>query len=55
VSIPKGTGSVTPSSNNGHGGTYQNQPNGSRGGRNPSNNQKQQPKSQPKNDKSDKK
>jgi len=56
VSIPKGTGSVTPSSNNGHGGTYQNQPyGGSRGTRNPTNNQKPQPKPQPKSEKQDKK
>lgn len=51
MSIPKGTGSVTPSSNNGHGGTYQNQPYGSK--RAPGN--KPQPKPQEKNDKSDKK
>ena len=51
VSIPKGTGNGTPSSNNGHGGTYQNQPYGSK--KAPAN--KPQPKPQEKNDKQDKK
>ncbi len=52
MSIPKGTGSVTPSSNNGHGGTYQNQPYGGQR-RVPAT--KPQPKPQTGNEKQDKK
>jgi hypothetical protein len=52
MSVPKGTGSVTPSSNNGHGGMNQNQPYGGQR-RFPAT--KPQPKPQTKNEKQDKK